>query len=325
MRVVGHLCLLFCILGSLTLTACGNERANTDSFTIGILNLRPSLQSMVDAFKAGMADLGYVEGETIHYQYNGLDGIPAGPEAAAKAFVAAKVDLLFALGTPSALAAQSAVSGTQVPVIFAPLNDPVQFGMVKSLIRPSGNMTGVRTGGYVPKQLEWLLNLAPNTKQIFVPHDPTDDISAQGLAMLQATAERFHVEVLVHETHSVAEIEQALAAITPEVDAILILPTTLALDHITLFTKAAIAHKLPLAVPTFLYVEAGALVSYGSSYPSIGEQVSRLADKILHGVPPADLPVETAEFYLGINLQTAEAIGLSIPNGMIQQALFVVR
>ncbi len=325
MKAIRYLCLFFYVLGLFPLAACLDEPPHTTSFTIGILNVRSSLQPMIDTFKDGMAALGYIEGETIHYQYNGPLHNSADLAPAAQAFVNAKVDLIFALGTPATLAAKQAVAGTTIPVVFAPLNDPVGFGIVESLTHPGSNLTGIRTGGYVPKELEWLLGVAPDTQRIFVPHDPNDDVSVQSLTMLLETAARFQTEVIVHEIHSADDIATATAPISPEIDAILILPTTLVLEHIDLFVAAAIKHKLPLAVPSFLYVEVGALVSYGSAYSSIGAQVSRLASKILQGVPPADLPVETAEFYLGLNLQTAEAIDLLIPNKIIQQAHFIVR
>jgi len=196
---------------------------------------------------------------------------------------------------------------------------------VKSLTRPGGNLTGISTGGYISKELEWLLKLAPQTKQIFVPHDPADSVSVQSLAILSETAARFKIDLSVHEVHNVTEVLTVATTIAPMAEAILLLPTTLVLEQIDVFIDLAIQRKLPLAAPTVAHVEAGALVAYGSDYAAIGLQVSRLTDKILHGVAPADLPVETAEFYLGINLQTAKAIDLEIPNTLVQQANFIVR
>lgn len=315
---------VLCILAIHPLAACTDT--GSQIFTIGILNPNPrqSLNQLLDAFQESMADLGYIEGETVVYTYQQPVGGSAELEQAAQMLVAAKVDLIFSLGTPATLAAQSAASGTNIPIIFAPLNDPVRSGIVKSLTHPGGNLTGIQTGGYVAKELEWLLTLAPRTQRIFVPYNPADDISVQSLALLRATAVRFRVTVLVREIRSAKDARWATRTIPVTADAILILPTALVLEQMHEFVDAASKRKLPLAVPMFPYVEAGGLVAYGANYAAIGRQVSRLADKIRQGVAPADLPVETAEFYLGINLQTAQTIGLEIPNALIQQANFIV-
>lgn len=322
-KVVRNLSVVLCLLTNLLLAACTNTQPQR--FTIGILNPRSSYESLIKNFQVGMTDLGYIEGDNVVYAYEDPIGNSTELAQMAQALVAAKVDLIFALGTPATIAAQSAVRGTDIPVIFAPLHDPVGSGVVKSLPHPGGNLTGISTGGYVPKELEWLLLLAPQTREIFVPYNPADDISAQSLAILYETAAHFSVELLVYEVHSTTDAITAATTIPTIADAILLLPTSLVLDQIDLFTEVAIQRKLPLAVPTFPYVEAGALVAYGSDYAAIGIQVGRLADKILQGVAPADLPVETAEFYLGINLQTAQAIGLYIPDAIVQQAMLIVR
>ncbi|MBX3016083.1 MAG: ABC transporter substrate-binding protein [Caldilineaceae bacterium] len=314
---------MLCLLLALPLIACRAERPRV--FTIGILNLHDSLEQVVESFQATMTQMGYLENQTIHYRYQGPSHDAAALTQVAQALVAEKVDLIFALGTSATMIAQAAVEGTHIPVLFAPLNDPLSAGFVETLTHPGGNLTGVTTGGYVPKELEWLLRLAPQTKQIFVPHHPQDEISVQTLATLQHTAARFRVELLVQNVTTTDEVINLNNTMPATADAILILPTPLLIEQMDTFVALSQKRKVPLAAPSLTYVTTGALVAYGTDYKAVGAQVSRLADKILQGVAPADLPVETAQFYLGINLQAAKAIELAIPDVLVQQAHLLIR
>ena len=311
------------IVAVLLLTACGPSR--TQTFTIGVINLSPALNSTFDGFKAGMVELGYVEGENITYVYKGPTGSIEALDPAVQDLIAQDIDLILALSTPATLQAKQAVAGTDMPVVFAPVNDPVQAGVVDSLRNPGGNLTGIRVGGFVPKELEWLLAVAPDTKRLFVPHNPDDGSAVQGLAALKAAADTLDVEIVVGEARTTDEVMAAIEIIPEEVDAIFLPPDNLMVGHIDDFVAVALERDLPLSSVAYSQAEAGALMSYGPDFFQLGKQVARLADKILQGTAPADLPVETADFFLSINLQTAQAIDLHVPDDILRQADNIIR
>lgn len=313
---------LFIVVG-LLLSACGTTQPKT--VTIGVVNLTPALDPVFDGFKAGMAELGYVEGENVTYIYEGPVGSIEALGPAIQNLIKQDIDLLLALSTPATLQAKQAVEGTDIPVVFAPVNDPVQSGVVDSLRHPGGNLTGIRVGGFVPKELEWLLAIAPGTTRLFVPHNPDDNSAVLGLAALNEAADTLGVELVIGEASTPDEIMATVETIPEEVEAIILLPDNLMIAHIDDFVEAALERDLPLSSVAYPQVEAGALMSYGPGFFQLGEQVARLADKILQGTAPADLPVETADFFLSINLQTAQAIGLDISDDVLQQADTIIR
>lgn len=311
------------IVASLVLTACGTPQ--TQSFTIGVINLTPALNPTFDGFKAEMTELGYVEGENITYIYEGPTGSIEALTPAIQDLIAQDIDLILALSTPATLQAKQAVAGTDIPVVFAPVNEPVQAGVVDSLRNPGGNLTGIRVGGFVPKELEWLLAIAPDTKRLFVLHNPDDDSAVQGLGALKVAAGTLDVEIVVGEARGSDEVIAGIETIPEDVDAIFLLPDNLVVGHIDDFAAVALERDLPLSSVAYPQAEAGALMSYGPDFFQLGKQVARLADKVLQGTAPADLPVETAEFFLSINLQTAQAIDLDVPDDILRQADNIIR
>lgn len=316
------LLILLIVLG--TSVAC-TPTEEVKTYTVGIVNLTPALTSTVDAFKNGLAESGYVEGENLTIMYDGPTGDVAALGPVAKSMVEAKLDLIFALTTPAAIAAQTAVTGTDIPVIFAPINDPVGSGLVESLSNPGGNLTGVQVGGFVPKELEWLLNVAPDAKTIFAPFNPADSSSVLGITALRGAASSFGVELVTPEVGTSDEIIAAIAAMPENVDAIFFIPDGLIIGKVAEFAAAAIERKIPLIGFSSAQVDAGALLSYGLEFGPVGTQASRLAVKVLEGSDPATLPVETTDFYLSVNLKTANEIGLEISDAVLAQAFYIVR
>ena len=310
--------LLF-VVGSL-MTGCGSSAP--EIHTIGVVNLSPAGDPLFDAFKAGMAELGYVEGENVNYIYPGAVGTIEGLTPAIQDLMAADIDLILAMSTPAARSAKQATEGTDIPVVFVPVYDPVKSELVESLTRPGGNLTGIRGGGLIPKQLEWLLAIAPDTSRLFVPHNPGNSFSVQALGDLEDIAAKFGIELVVAEVRTEDELLAALDAIPEDVDAWFNLPSGLLSAHRSKIVETAVQHRLPL---TSFGSTDGALLFFGPDNYRMGEQASRLAAKILQGTAPADLPVETAEFFLGINLQTAQAIGLDIPDDVLIQADDIIR
>jgi len=300
--------------------------AKPESYTIGIVSPAASMEAVIQGFKEGMTDKGYVEGENITYLYSGPLGADAAVlEAEVQKFVDAKVDLIYALATPGALAAKNVAGGTDIPVIFAPISDPVGIGLVASMTAPGRNMTGVRSGTFVGKELEWLHRIAPDANKIFAPYNPNDKAAIYGRDQLLETANTFGIEVIAPEVTTPEEVPAALANMPEDIDALFMLTDSMILSRIDDFVAMGTEKKLPVTSINIGMVQAGALMAYGPEFNSVGWQCSRLADQILDGVDPATLPSEDAEYFLYLNQKTASEIGVEFPDEVLKAAKEIVR
>jgi putative ABC transport system substrate-binding protein len=235
------------------------------------------------------------------------------------------VDMVFSITTPASQKVGAVTAGTKIPVVFAPVVDPVGAGLVNSLSRPGGNATGVRVGGFAAKELEWLVTLAPATKRVLVPHNPQDAASVEALSVLREAALKVGAELVVQEAKSPQELDQIFSNFPQDVDAILLVPNNIAISRISDFVRVSHQRRLPLASVAYAQLEAGALMTYGPDFFQAGRQAARLADKVLRGTSPAVLPVETSEYFFSINLLAAQNIGLTIPDEILHQADRVIR
>lgn len=312
------------LISSLILGACSGT-SEKKMYTIGVANLSASFEPMLDGFKAGMEAEGFIEGQNVTYLYDGPAGNPDALAGVLEDLKSKKVDLVLTFGTTATLKAKQILEGTDIPVIFGPVTDPIGSGVVTDLQKPGGNLTGIRTGNPTPKRLEWLMAMVPDIQRIYVFNNPKDNSSVQALATLTDTASIFNVELVVRDASTAEEIDAGLRAIPEGTDAIFVLASAFLEAQIGKFVDSAAQNKLPLSMPATDNVRAGALTSFGQDNAPLGKQASRLAVQILRGVKPADLPVETAEIFMSINLKTANTIGLYIPNGIIRQADVVVR
>lgn len=310
---------IFFIITGLLLTACG-DTTQDKTYTIGVVNSAPGLATILDGFKAGMAELGYVEGKDITYIYKAVGTDNESADREIKSLMTQKVDLLLTLGT-APLRAKLAVEGTQMPVLFVAAIDPVGQGLVKSIRQPGGNLTGTQSGTNISKTLEWLLKLAPGTKKIYVPYNPDEPASVSVAVTLRASAAQSGVEMVFEEAYTPETAVTAIKTLPKDV-AVYIVPTS---DDVTDIIQATIEHGVPAGTYMEEHLQAGALFKYAASPSALGKQSARMADQILKGVKPADLPVETAEYFLTINLKTAKAIGLDIPDDILEQADIIVR
>jgi putative ABC transport system substrate-binding protein len=310
------------LISGLLLTACGGGQK---SYTIGVINLSPNLDGTVGAFKEGMTELGYIEGENVTYLYEGPVGVDK-LDTVAQTLVEADVDLILSLTTPATQAAQRATAGADIPVVFIPVTDPVGAGIVNSLTSPGGNTTGVTYSVQEGRRLEWLIQVDPTIEQIYIVYNPQDQSPVLALETVSETATQLGVELITRQASTPEEITAAYENIPEEADAIFFLPDSVVNTRIDDWLETAIELELPTSGPNTSLMEEGALTAYGIDLTdSARQEATRLADQILRGTKPGDLPVEMAEFYLAINLKTAEAIGLDIPDEILLQANIIIR
>jgi putative ABC transport system substrate-binding protein len=317
------LIIIFIITG-LLLTACGGGAQAQKTYTIGVVAESPAVAPILEAFKASIAELGYVEGKDVTYIYNG----PLGSNVEAidgeiKNLLAQKVDLLLVISVLPAQQAKQAVAGTNIPIVFAPATEVVENGLVESISHPGGNLTGIQAGNEIPKALEWLVKITPNAKKIYVPYNPADEVSVGLLVIVDEFASQLKIELVPGPVNSTEEAVAAIESLPADINAIFRIPSpTLDQKNIEL-SQAAIKRGLPMG--GFVRLDEEMLLTLAIDSAETGKQAARLVHQIRQGVKPADLPVEMAEVFLAINLKTARVIGLDIPNEILLRADEVIR
>jgi putative ABC transport system substrate-binding protein len=273
----------------------------------------------VNAFRRGIRETGLVEGQTVAIDYRwAQDRHDRLPELAAE-LVQRQVTVIAAADTRAALAAKAAT--TALPIVFAGGNDPVRDGLVASLNRPGGNVTGVTSlaGELGAKQLGLLRELVPKATRIGVLVDPSWPVSEPFVADVRTAASAIGTPVEVRSASSGSDIHAAFAGFTEKpIDALMIGPSALTNSRRVQLVTLAAYHRVP-AIHTFREAaEAGALMSYGASITEAHRQAGIYAGRILKGQKPADLPViQSAKFEFVLNLDTAKAFGLSVPAGLL--------
>ena len=315
---------VFLIIG-LLLTACGGNNQAKQTYTVGIVNILPVLDNLVTSFQAGMTELGYVEGQNVTYVHREVTA-PNELEQVLQDMVAADVDLILSTTTVSTRAAQQATANTDIPIVFTPLIDPVGAGLVNSIKQPGGNSTGLVFGVPEARRLQWLVQIVPGVEQIYIPYNPENPASVADMEAISKAAAELGVNLITREVRNAEEVEAAITNIPGEADAVFALAvdgliSTRSLDLV----NAALEHKLPSSSANADSVKDGTMIGFGPSDSSSGKQTARVASQILKGIKPADLPLETAEIFLAINLKTAADIGLEIPDDILRQADTIIR
>ena len=312
------------IVLALLLSGCGGS-AGSRTYTIGVINLAPTLEGAFTGFKQGMTELGYIEGENVTYVYAGPAGSIDKLDGMAQDLVKAKVDLIFSITTPATQAAQKATVDNNIPVIFGILTDPVGAGVVASLSQPGGNITGVTFGPQEAQRLAWLTKISPNVEQVYVIYNSNDNSAKSAFQTVTETADKVGLKIIAYEARTPEEVDTALAELPEDAGAIYLLPDSQTEAKLADILVVANAHHLATSVANVDRVADGSLYSYAMKLEPTGAQAARLADQILKGIKPADLPVETTEFFLAINLKTAQTIGLTIPDSILSQADTIYR
>ena len=277
----------------------------------------------VSAFRQGLSETGYVEGQNLAIEYRWAEGSYDRLLALAADLVGRKVDLIVAAGGPTpALAAKNATS--TIPVVFTGVNDAVESGLVASLARPGGNLTGfsLGVGELTPKRLDLLSELVPEAKVIALLVNPNNTGAERTMRSMEEAARAKGVQLPILKASTESEIDAAFATLIQMQAGALVVNGDPFIDgRREQILALAARHAVPAIYPLREFAVAGGLISYGTSRTAVHRQVGTYAGKILKGTKPADLPVQQpTRFELVINLKTAKALGLTVPQSLLARA-----
>jgi len=290
---------------------------------VGVLGGQsPEISPPILALSEGLRELGYVEGQNIAIEWRWAHGKDERFAEMVAELVKLNVDVIVAPTTAGGLAAHKATK--TIPIVMGFVSDPVALGLVASLARPGGNITGlgVPTPEIVGKRLQLLQEITPGVPRIAVLSDPRQPGISADLKGSETAARTLGLKLQVFETGSSAELERAFAAIARERPAgVIILPGATQFANRAQIAQTAVKHRLPTSAWSREFTEAGCLMSYGANLPDLARRSAYFVDKILKGASPGDLPVEQpTKFELVINLKTAKALGLTIPPPLLGRA-----
>ena len=296
---------------------------------IGFLTARSptDLPHHLEAFRQGLRELGYVEGQTIAIEYRFGEGRPERLPGLAAELVGLKVDLIVTGAPPAPEAAKQATS--TIPIVVAVTGDLVAEGLVASIARPGGNITGLAAMSpeLVGKQLELLKEIAPEVSRVAILQNPNNHAHPSVLHQAEGAARALGVQLHILPARTAPEIEAAFAEVRRQrAGGLLVLRDGVFFSRRTQIAALAAKGRLPAIYGIREEAEAGGLMAYGASLPHMFRRAATYVDKILKGAKPADLPVEQpTRFELVINLWTARALGLTIPRSVLSLADEVIQ
>src|SRR5215467_7037513 len=290
--------------------------------TIGFLGANPSIESSrVAAFVQRLRELGWIDGRNLAIEYRWTEGRNERYAENAAELVRLKVDVIVTGATVPTLAAKQATA--IIPIVFAASGDPVGTGLVASLARPGGNVTGLsaQTAETAGKRLELLREIVPGLGRLAIMGNVGNPIGVLELDEVQAAARALGLEVITVELRRAEDISPAFDALKGRADALYVCSDPLVNTHRIRVNTLALAGRLPTMHLFREYVDAGGLMSYGPNLPDLLRRAADYVDKILRGAKPGDIPVEQpTKFVLIINLTTAKALGLTIPESFLLRA-----
>ncbi len=287
----------------------------------------PARLRRFEAFRQGLRELGYVEGQNIAIESRWAEGKYDRYSALAADLVRLKVDVIVAVGGRATQDAQQATR--TIPIVMSVVIDPVGSGLVASLARPGGNITGltIMASDLVGKQLEVLKEVVPKVSRVALLWNPANPGSAPQLREAEAAARALRVRLQTLEARVPQEIDSAFAAMTRErAGALVVLADAIFTNQVKQIADLAAKRRLPTVYALREYAEAGGLMVYGANPLDLERRAATFVDKILKGAKPADLPIEQpSKFELIINLKSAKALGLTIPQSLLLRADEVIQ
>lgn len=316
------------LLGAAMLTGCPHQQSSNTGgngsakkYSVGIVQVasHPLLDAVREGFVGRLSELGYKDGDNVHYDVQNAQGEMTNAQTIVQKFVSEQVSLIFPIGTSPSQAAAKATR--DIPIVFGAVTDPVSAGLVKDPQHPGWNITGVSDLSPFKAQLELLKKVAPTVKVVGMVYNPGEANSAFGVAATRKAAEGLGMTVKTASITSTSEVSSAAQSIADQVDAFYSGTDNTVVSALEALIKVAEARKKPLLAADPDSVQRGALITLGVDYKQVGIDSANLADKILKGASPGSLPVVYAPgTVLAVNKAAAASEGVTIPPDLLQKA-----
>jgi putative ABC transport system substrate-binding protein len=303
------------------LVARGQQSGKLRIIGFSGLSTRSAESDLVAAFTQRLGELGWIEGRTITIEYRWSEGRASAFARIAVELVQLKVDVIVTSGTPQALATKQATS--VIPIVFLRVGDPVANGLVASLARPGGNVTGLssQSDEIAGKRIEILREVVPSLRCVAILANVDNPVSVLELGEAQTAARTLNLEFDTLEIRRAEDITRAFEAIKGRAEALYVCPDGLLDANKIRINTLSLGARLPTMYGNRVFVEAGGLMSYGANFPDMYRRSADYVDKILRGANPRDMPVEQpTKLDLVINLTTAKALSMTIPEPLLLRA-----
>ena len=312
------------VLAGLAMPVTTDAQQSAKVPRIGFLRAGPPPRDFVEGFRQGLRELGYLEGQNLIIDYRFTDGTTTQLANLGAELLQRRVDVVLASGTEAVLAMKTLTA--TVPIVLAGVNDPVDSGLVSSLSRPGGNITGVSlmSVDLVSKRVQLLKEVVPRLSRFAVLGHPAHPSYTAQIRAAEAAAKALGIQLEIINVSGPNDFEAAFK-VARRGEALVHLDDVLFTSHRTLLVELALGNRLPAIYGFRGWVEAGGLMSYGPNYAEVYRRAATFVVKILKGTKPADLAVEQpTKFELVINLKTAKALGLTIPQSLMFRAEHVI-
>ena len=310
------------LTGGLLAAPLAAEAQPARAYRIGVILQGGPYSAAIDGVRDGLKELGLEEGKQFVLHVRDTKGDLRSVAAAARGLEEQKVDLIYALGTSVTLAAKRATKS--VPIVFYAGTDPVAVGLIESLRKPGGRLTGIhgQFANLTAKRLQLLKEMIPRLRRVVTFYSPDNPAAQQSIKIARDAARQLKVELIERTVASVEELRAGLRALRPgEADAFFFVSDAMVNSQEDLIIDTARAKRVPTMLAYEGSVAKGALASYGESYYALGRLSAKHVQRVLLGADPGDLPVEQlGRLHFVINLKTAKALGVTIPPSLLQRA-----
>jgi len=292
--------------------------------TVAFVSLSKVDDNTFNGFKKQMKIYGWDE-TNIKYIVPGAANKIENLKLVVESVILKKPDLILVSSTPATQEVKKQTVNNNIPVVFCPVNDPESSNIVSNPKMPEANLTGIRPPIGDSKRFEWLYIIAPNIKNVLVPYTPNDGSSIASRKDIINIANFLKINIIEEVFPENMTIEQFFQKYPKSIDAIFLPRDSRIEVQINKFAKHAIENKLPLSSPSYQQVQKGALFTFGFIHTELGKDAARMADRILKGIKPADLPIKFGNAYLVINEKTAKSIGITFPTSAIRNAKLIIK
>ena len=322
-RIRSSMFLLFIFFLSLISCQNNNFKQKEKLYFIGITQLmtNPGIDAIREGFLDEMAKMGYKDGENIKFSQQNSQGDNSVAQSIAKKFVSDSCNMIFAITTPTAQVCANEIKGTNIPLVFGAVTDPISAGLVNSLEKPGGNITGTSDKWPTAAQFDLLLQLVPSVKRIGVVYNPGETNSEANMKEVEKVCKDKNLELVTVAVSNTSEVYVAAQSLVNKIDAFYVSADNTVITAMDAVIKVSEKNKIPLLPGVSSNVEQGGFGTLGPDYFDIGVEAAKIADKIIKGEKAGKIPVSTAKnFEYFFNLKSAKATNVIIPDSLLTKA-----